>query len=262
MIIDAHAYVFPPSYNMKYLRSVEEYYNRKALSAGTVADALVHADDSGTDKLLISGVADNTRSALSANQFVEESVKANPERLIGLACINPDVYNTEELINDAISRGFRGIMLQADFQGIRLNSPKAMTLFEVVYEKMPIFIHINGSQADETELNRLKLALRTYRNMDWIISCDGSFEWLRAIGEDLALLGARIVTSGMVSSLGVDETRRIIDLMSAENIIYGSCFPMNDMKSELELLNSVPMTDAEREKIFGGNIMEIFKKYN
>ncbi|MCR4615113.1 MAG: amidohydrolase family protein [Clostridiales bacterium] len=261
MIIDAHAYVFPPSYNMKYLRSVEDCYKLKALSAGTIADAVLQADHSGTDKLLISGIADNTRNALMVNQFVEDSVKADPERLMGLACINPDIYDAEDLLNDALQRGFVGIMLQPGFQNVKLNSPKAMTLFEMAYEKTPIFIHLNGDDADETRLNRLKLALRSYRNMDWIISNSGSFDWMRSILDDLSALGARIVTSGMVEFMGVEETRKIIDLFGADNIIYGSCFPMRDMKQEIKLLESVPMTDAEHEKIFGENILGIFKKY-
>jgi predicted TIM-barrel fold metal-dependent hydrolase len=63
------------------------------------------------------------------NRIVSEAVKENPDRFVGFACVNPAADECFQVVEEAVSLGLKGIMLDPEFHrvwGIRSNVEELM----------------------------------------------------------------------------------------------------------------------------------------
>lgn len=262
MIIDGHVHIYPPSIAAKAIMNIENQYDCKAASDGKIETALRQADEAGIDKMIINSVATIAKQVPVINKFIGETVNAHPDRLIGFATVHPDCPDLEEMIDAIVKAGFSGIKLHPDFQHFFLNSPKAMRMFDAIAGRLPVLIHIGDKTLEYSRPYRLVVVLRNFPNLDVIAAHLGGWSVWGSCADELAYNGAYVDTSSSIRFIGPERTRELIDLFGADKVIFGTDYPMANMKSEIEQFNSVPMTDEERKMILGDNLINLLNKYN
>jgi hypothetical protein len=113
--VDAHVHIFPPDmvedrepYLEKDARFDALYRSPKSRMA-TAEEVLAHMDESGTGLSVVFGFAFKDQGLCRlANEYVLEAVRANPNRLAGLACVSPGAPGAEAELERCLDAGLRG----------------------------------------------------------------------------------------------------------------------------------------------------------
>ena len=108
MIIDAHAHIFPDKIAERAVVGIGSFYDLTMSFDGKVSTLPNIGDKAGIDKFVVQSVATTEAQVESINSFIAESVKENPDRLIGFATIHPNYAFIPAEIERAISVGLKG----------------------------------------------------------------------------------------------------------------------------------------------------------
>ena len=143
--IDFHTHIFPPwlqDQRARYLdRDVtfRELYSDPRARMATTEDLLEAMDEDGVSTSVALGIGwTDPGLAREANDYVIESVRQHPTRLVGFAGVNPTLGDEAAREADRCARaGLRGVgELHPDQQGVDLGDETAMSpLIEVVRER-------------------------------------------------------------------------------------------------------------------------------
>ena len=89
-VIDAHAHIYPDKIAALAVHHTDDFYHENSCCKGTVEDLLTAKEMSKIDKFVVQSVATTPRQVKSINVFIANSVKANPNKFIGLGTVHPE----------------------------------------------------------------------------------------------------------------------------------------------------------------------------
>jgi len=124
MIIDAHAH----------LREGQ----------GEVADFIAAMDEVGIDKACVSNIVRNAlQNPDEINRFVFDAVQRYPDRLIGFACLLPQLADSDKLLERYVrDYGMKGLKLHPPIQDFSPTDPSIFPVVEKAIElDIPILFH-------------------------------------------------------------------------------------------------------------------------
>jgi predicted TIM-barrel fold metal-dependent hydrolase len=259
MIIDAHAHIFPDKIAVKASLSVGVFYEMPMGFDGTVKTLLELGSAAGVDKYLVHSVATKPEQVESITQFIADSVKAHPDTFIGFAPMHQDYKDKAELIEKAEKMGLKGVKIHPDFQECPLTDSRLWELFEILEGRLPILIHTGDSRYTWSNPELLLQVLDRFPKLDVIAAHFGGWsEWDKA---EQILAGRRlwVDTSSSFYSMTPERAYQLIQSFGADNVLFGSDYPMWSPKSELEFFDKIPLTETEREKILHKNAEQLLK---
>jgi predicted TIM-barrel fold metal-dependent hydrolase len=148
-LVDAHVHVFPPDIIRRREACLGSDSRFDALYASsrarmvTTDEVLALMDECGTTLSIIFGFAFRDPGLCrEANDYVLESVHANPDRLAGLACVSPGSAGAADELERCLDAGMRGCgelaPASADQQELADLAPIAACLLE---RGLPLLIH-------------------------------------------------------------------------------------------------------------------------
>lgn len=254
MIIDAHAHIYPAKIAAKAVAGVGSFYSGLEMHLDGTVDTLIKiGGDAGIDRFIVQSVATSPAQVESINNFISGSVNEHPDKLIGFAAMHPDYQDIEKEIDRAISLGLKGVKIHPDFQQFNIDDKNAMKIYEVIEGRLPILIHMGDHRTDYSKPHRLLNVLDAFPKLEVIGAHFGGWsEW-----DDAAkTLGGRhlwVDTSSSLYSMTPEHARELIDIYGAENVLFGTDYPMWTAKDELEMFDKIPLNDEEREMILYKN---------
>lgn len=254
MIIDAHAHIYPAKIAAKAVAGVGSFYSGLEMHLDGTVDTLIKiGGDAGIDKFIVQSVATSPAQVESINNFISGSVNEHPDKLIGFAAMHPDYQDIEKEIDRAISLGLKGVKIHPDFQQFNIDDKNAMKIYEVIEGRLPILIHMGDHRTDYSKPHRLINVLDAFPKLEVIGAHFGGWsEW-----DDAAkTLGGRhlwVDTSSSLYSMTPEHARELIDIYGAENVLFGTDYPMWTARDELEMFDKIPLNDEEREMILYKN---------
>ncbi len=261
MIIDAHAHIFPEKIAQKASVNIGKFYDIDMSYNGTVDTMIEKGARCGVERFLVHSVATTPEQVDKINQFIVSQVNRLPDKLIGFATLHPMGDKIEQQVDWAISNGLKGIKLHPDFQEFYLDSDEAMHIFKTIEGRLPVLIHTGDYRTQYSKPERLVKALHACPDLDVIAAHFGGWsEWENGA---LCLSGERVYvdTSSSQYALKPHQVRELIDIFGADRVLFGSDYPMWDCKDELEMLEKIPMTEDERERIYHKNLEDLLDKY-
>ena len=254
MIIDAHAHIFPTKIAEKAVAGIGTFYSGLVMRKdGTVESLIESGDKNGISKFLVQSVATTSAQVEGINNFIADSVKRYPDRLIGFAAMHPDYPEIEKEIDRAVSLGLKGVKIHPDFQQFNIDSDKAMKLYEIIEGRLPILIHMGDSRYDFSKPHRLAKVLDRFPKLEVIGAHFGGWsEWDDA-EEYLAGRKLWVDTSSSLYAMSPEHAAELIHKFGVENVMFGTDYPMWDAAEELEQFYKIPLTDSERELVLHKN---------
>ncbi|MGE5509311.1 MAG: amidohydrolase family protein [Chitinophagales bacterium] len=247
MIIDAHAHV-----------STTDYGSRELL--------LSQLDESGVDAALVvpGGMADVRRmtdyitgratpETVPNNSYVEESVRAEPQRLGGFFCVDPHLPGATEALADALARGFLGLKLSPITHQFSFASKAVAELSELCGQRgVPVYSHTLFNPGASTA--RFVSLAREFPGTNFIL---GHLGFGPADQEGLEAACA-LDNFFLESSTGnFLHLQAILDKAGPAKLIFGSEFPLSHPKAELEKILLLKAPGEALDLILGGNIMAL-----
>lgn len=261
-IFDAHVHIFPDKIAAKAAVNIGRFYDIPMHFDGSVAALMALIDKAGVSGCLVHSVATSPAQTESINNFISDSVKANPTRFVGFCSVHPDMEKKllEAEIDRAISLGLKGIKLHPDFQKFAIDDRKAYNIYEIADDRrLPILFHTGDYRYEWSSPKRLASVLKDFPALTVIGAHFGGWsEW----DEGEKYLAERenvyVDTSSSLYSITPEKAKEYINAFGVDRVMFGTDYPMWDVNDELKLIERVDISDSDREKIMYKNACRLF----
>lgn len=258
MIIDAHAHIFPEKIAEKAAVGIGDFYDLNMENDGTLSTLLKICDRAGVDRCIVQSVATVPHQVRSINDFISESVRAYPDRLIGFGALHPDYEDIEGEVQRIISLGLKGIKLHPDFQQFKIDDEKAFPIYEAASrERLPVLFHAGDHRYDFSGPERLRRAADMFPEMIIIGAHFGGWsQWDEA---ERCFPDRRIYVdlSSSLYDMTPERAAELIHMYGADRVMFGTDYPMWTADEELQRFYAIPLTDEERELILYKNALRL-----
>ena len=190
------------------------------------------------------------------NDAVLRAIKERPDRFSGFCFVNPESPRALDEVARCLDAGMKGIKLALVQYPTNLNGLKMAALCEIAgAKKVPVFIH-QGITRESSDLSDL---VRRFSDAVFIIA----HTRCQCFEEVMELARTRdnvfVDTSSYIATR--KKIQRICDAAGAGKLIFGTDVPVmcKDPAEALEKIRTLRASDADKEKILGGNLQRILK---
>ena len=263
MIIDFHSHCFPDALAPRAMESLLKTTACEEVSVtphtdGTASDAKRLLKSAGISHAVICNIATNARQEHNVNSFAI-SLKESSDFFFPLGSLHPDSTEKESELDRLASAGICGVKLHPDYVGIPIIDKRFDETFSLLEEHgffavvhagldpiSPNFIHATPKMLSEVVKNHPKLKL--------VAAHMGG---LRRSGEVISeLVGTNIYIDTSLSSVREEERENLYKILNEHNpdrILFGTDTPWSNPVSERKFIESAPISDRLRKKIFSEN---------
>ena len=265
MLIDFHVHVYPDKIADRAVNTlaakIKDAYDldQNPHYDGTTEGLKRLMAEDGVDISVIMPIALSVTNHISINRFAEEITGDN---IISFASLHPYQEDVDETLKDIAARGFRGIKLHPDYQGVYSDDEKCIALVNKAADlglhtvfhsgKDPGILPPNrGAAAHMREmLKRVDQSMVTLAHLGAFWEWDEVESWL----VDSKAYFDTAVVSGFMD---IEQYRRIIDRHGADRIVFGSDLPWERPRDTLAFLKRAGLSDEELELITHKNAERI-----
>lgn len=263
MIIDAHAHIFPDKIAEKASAGISSFYGGiPVASDGTLGELLEKGAAAGVDRFIVQSVATVPEQVCSINNFIAESVKNHPDKLIGFGAMHPDHPDIGGEIERIISLGLRGIKLHSDFQGFDIDDEHAFPIYEAAEGRLPILFHTGDPRSDRSSPERLLNVARRFPRLTVIGAhfagwsmWDKGAELFERFAEENEHCRIYADCSSSLYAMPPEHAAELIRKIGVHRVMWGTDYPMWDAAEELARFAKLPLTERERELVLGENAL-------
>lgn len=275
MIIDFHTHTFPDKIAAGAIESLSGKSHTPPFSDGTANGLAASAKAAGIDLSVILPVATNTKQVPKVNDYAaiaNETTEAT--RLFSFGCIHPDYPEWKAELSRVAELGLKGIKLHPVYQDVDLDDIRYLRILDRAGELGLIVVTHAGLDIGYPGVERCTPemtlnALKQVGPLTLVLAHMGGWRQWDAVEE---LLAERPVWLDTAFSLGeipplddgyyapedlpmLDEPHflRMIRRFGANRVLFGTDSPWSDQKASLDRIRALPLEDAEKDAILGGN---------
>ncbi|MBQ3575767.1 MAG: amidohydrolase family protein [Clostridia bacterium] len=260
-VFDIHVHIYPEKVALKASESIGRFYDGIRMHGnGRLEDYLRMMDAAGVERFAAHSVALTPHNVDRINDFIMDSYRRYPDRIVPFAAIHPDMEDLPGAVDKMVKMGFRGIKIHPDMQKFALDEERARPMMEAVAGKLPILIHCGDYRYDYDGPERLLHLHEMLPDLKIIAAHFGGWgEWDRAAELLPGHEGIVVDTCSSLYKFSKDKAVDMIRKLGAENVFFGSDYPMWEPKDELERFMQLNLTDREREDILWNNAERMFQ---
>ena len=262
MIIDAHTHVFPDEIAEKTINTLENIGKQKAVIGGTVTALIDAMNKSGVDKSVILPVVTKPQQFESINRFAA-ALNQN-SRFIAFAGIHPLCENINKLLDFIVARGFKGIKLHPDYQNTDITDVGYIRILDGCRRRgLIVVIHAGIDPASPNHVHcPPKLSADVVREVTKdkpfiVLAHFGGANQIDEAQSHLIGLPVYIDTSFVLDSIERERADDFIKSHGYQKILFATDSPWRDAKQYIEIIQSLPLSEKEREAILGDNCAKL-----
>ncbi len=254
-LIDFHTHIFPNPIANRAAQNVGSYYGLPIEGDGTAAMLKAHAPQGVKTRFVVSSAAMKAKNVIPGNDFLIQSA-AEDSAFIPFASFHPDMGEKEALaeLERVASLGVYGVKLHPDFQHIYIDEERLFPMYRKCAElKLPILFHVGDKGTDFSTPKRMRRVADMFPNLTVIAAHLGGYSvWGEA---QKYLIGADVYMdcSESVPYISEEETYGMIKRHGVDRVMFGSDFPVFCTDTAFALIDKLPFTPEEKEKIYHGN---------
>ena len=259
-IIDCHCHVYPQAVAEKAVKGVADFYEKEGSFGDGLATSVKQLwKDRGIDHAVIFSVATRLSQVEHINSFIASAVADGDGFFTGLGTVHQDVPDMEATVNTIIELGLKGVKLHPETQGCAVDDPRLLALYEACTDKIPVLIHTGDFRYDCSNPDRMAKVLRMFPYNVFIGAHFGGWSvWDEAAGKLHGFDNFFVDSSSTFHWVDREKVRGYIRTYGSEKVMFGSDFPMWDIKPELENMLSLKLKDSEYENIFHRTAERVF----
>lgn len=273
MKIDFHVHITPPDIikNWEKVAQREDYFKliseSPANKFATADDVVEELESSGVDKAVVFGFAFNDMALCRyVNDYVIESVKKYPDKLIGYISVMPKSDDIEKEIDRCMTEGLHGIGEIFPYgQGFDISNPcEVNNLANLAIERdLPVIIHTNEpvghyycGKTDTTPVKASKFA-ENFPELKIVFAHWGGgllfYELMPEIRRHNVNVYYDTAATPFLYDKRIYKVARELGVL--DKIFFGSDFPLIPMKRYLAEIEKSGLTLKEQAKVLGGNAL-------
>ena len=248
-MIDFHCHVYPAAIARKATVATCDFYDLVSPFTGTPEEKRALDDAAGIDRSLILPVAVLPRLVHNCNLFAAETAKNDPHFIAFGTAHAADENLLEELAGFA-ELGLRGVKMHPDMQKFNIDDERLFPLYDAVQGKLPVMFHSGDPRTPWSHPQRIKRVMELFPRLSVIAAHLGAWSMQE---EALPLLRDKenlfVDTCSSMSHMEPERAVKYIRAYGADRVFFGSDYPVEDPVYQIKVLERMPLTDDEKEKI-------------
>jgi predicted TIM-barrel fold metal-dependent hydrolase len=255
-VLDFHTHAYPGKLAERAVEFLNNYYHLTCEGLGTIEDLKQSAKEMNINYILVHAVATKPTQVENVNSWIALQTSDN---IIGFGTIHPYYKHIEAELDRIKELGLRGIKLHPDFQSFDIDDP----MMDVVYKKLegnlPILFHIGDRNSDSSSPKRLAKVIEKFPQLTVIAAHLGGYHvWDQGL-RFLAGKNVYVDTSSSLSFMKHEMALQIIRTFGIEHTLFGTDYPLVKHKSELNIFNSIGLSESEKQLILFENAKKLLK---
>ena len=169
--------------------------------------------------------------------------------------LHPDMEDVFGEIAFLRENGFLGVKFHPDMQQIAIDDPRMFPIYDALQDVLPIYFHCGDRTHSESDPRRLRHVLHLFPRLRVIAAHFGGWSMFDVAYECLKNTQCFVDTSSCAPYMTRDEMTRHIREYGADRVLFGTDFPIWEHEKEVQVIESLSLTDDEKEKIFCKNAL-------
>ena len=214
-------------------------------------DIVEEMKSAGVDICVIFPFASNP-DIIEQNEIIKRANKANPDKFIAFASVNPKLSETPELLYEYKRQGFKGIVTDPRF-GVDHGEKQFHETMECAYMlDMPVWLHSDDKETIMVPIAPMEAMMNKYPQIRFILS---------SVYYDASGIASRhrnVYIDTAVFELGQDLAKAL-QPVGAHRILMGSHTPYGMLRREVDMINiSGELSEYQKSLIFWRNANKLF----
>lgn len=258
-IFDFHAHIYPTKISQRAVKSVSDFYNIEMDGDGTVDNLLSQGKDYDMVGYLVNSVAVDGAHVEIINNYIASECSKHSE-FYGFGTMHAAYANKITELERLVSLGLRGVKIHPDTQQYNMDDRRMDEVYDYLSQnELPILIHCGDYRYNFSHPKRLADVLDKFPKLIVIAAHFGGWSMHDLALEYLKDKNCYLDTSSSFTTTGLIRAKELIRIYGAERILFGTDFPMWNLKDELENMEKMELTDEEYELILHKNAERILK---
>lgn len=260
MLIDFHTHAFPERIASRAVSSLAHGSGGLIPQTdGTLASLKAEMDKDGVDMSVVLSIATNAKQQTNVNNFAIEMNK--DDRIVAFGSIHPDALDALEELERIKEAGLKGVKMHPEYQQFYADEEKMKPIYRKISDLGLITLLHAGQDIGfgppyhnlpEHLLGALKWLETPVVAAHWGGYCCGVDVLDKLCCENLYFdlsLGYGVIPK--------PQAQAIVDKHGPDKLLFASDMPWHRPEWELRLINSLDISEEDREKIFCKNAMKL-----
>lgn len=258
-VFDIHTHTYPEAISEKAVVNLGKFYDFVCQGKGTYAHLESQAEENNVHGYLLFSVATNAHQVEKVNTSIAnlaELSRSHGFLTVGFAGMHQDFEDMEGEVNRAVSLGMRGVKIHPDIQGVDIDDPRLLKLYEIVAGRLPVYFHIGDNRAQYrfSEARKLARVMDMFPKLEVVAAHLGGYKaWEEAIEFLAGRDNVWYDTSSALWAMTPEYADDVVGKLGAENVMFGTDYPVKNTAEELERFFRLKLTEKEREDILWNN---------
>ena len=262
MLIDFHTHCFPDKIAVKAIEKLSDASGGlKPYTDGTLSGLEKSMQQGNVDISVVLSIATNAHQQKSVNDFA--ALMNEKENIVAFGSVYPFAEDALYELDRIKELGLKGIKLHPDYQGFDVDDPMMRPIYRKISEHGFILTFHAGHDygfAPPYGATPEKLL----KALSWIETPVIAAHWggVGCYEAVLDLLCGREIyfdTSFGYSHLPKYFAQKIIEKHGTEKLLFGTDTPWHRPEMEMRLINSLRLSEQERELIFYKNAVKLLQ---
>jgi len=256
MIIDFHTHCFPEKIAERAIASLSKAAGGLIPQTNGTTQSLVSLmDRDGIAKSVVLGIATNEKQMHNVNDFAKA---LSSDRLVGFGSVHPDAENALEELERIKELGLKGVKFHPEYQSFYVDDEKMKPIYKKIGELGLITVFHAGLDLGYTPPyhctpDRMAKALDWFGGSPVIAAHFGGYGFTNEVIETLCGLPIYMDTAFAYASIPRESAAEIIKKHGADKILFASDCPWHSPSHEIRFIESLALTDDEKELIYYKN---------
>lgn len=262
MLIDFHTHAFPPKIAAAAVAKLSwAAGGLEPQTDGTVASLKAEMDRDGVDISVVHAIATNPAQQKKVNDYAME-MNRDP-RIVAFGSVHPDAPDALEELERIKEAGLKGVKLHPEYQQFYANDEKMKLIYRKISQLELITMFHAGQDYGfpppyhgnpEHLLGALKWLDGPVVAAHW-----GGFNSYPEVLEKLCGTDIWFDLSFGYSALPRVIAQKIVEKHTPDKLLFGSDMPWHRPSWELRLINTLDLSENDREKIFFRNAQKLLQ---
>lgn len=263
-IVDIHSHTFPDSIAERAISKLEKSSGCKAIGSGLQKDLLLSMQASDVDISVVAPVATSPNSHSINLKSIAAREKFG-DLLYFLGALHPETPDIPGEIAFLKENGFCGVKLHPDYQNFFVDDVKMFPIYEELERKgMFLLLHcgedVSFRNSGRGNPSRIVAVLKNFPELKIIAAHLGGYlRWNETLEYLAGFPNVWLDTAYCAFKPEPQIMQKIIDTFGTDKILFGSDWPWMEQKKSIDYIKSLPITEAQKGNILGGNALKFFQ---
>ncbi|MBQ3054392.1 MAG: amidohydrolase family protein [Clostridia bacterium] len=262
MVIDFHTHCFPEKIAERAVNTLK--YSAGGLiprNDGSISGLLNNMKEDGVDISVVMNIATNPRQQHSVNDFAREQNET--EGILAFGSVHPDAEDALCELERIKDMGLKGIKLHPEYQEFYADDEKLIPLYKKASSLgLIVLFHAGcdfgfGTPYHGMPENLVK-ALK-YLDTPVVAAHWGGLTCHEEVLKHLAGLPIYFDTSFSHGIVAKPMIQRIVEKHGTDKLLFGSDSPWHRPCEDKLLIESLDLSDSDKERIYYKNAVELLK---